>query len=190
MIENTHNLSSSLSHMLFCYHQHQSSRMCRPQSKDQAYPFEHLQCSPFDLPFCLVNAALPLCLPHTCFAPRLQLHSTTSNGMAYSIKYAPSRQRDRGGISLSFSLIFPFHCDWSAPPQRAAQHLLSPHLVVLHASSSLPLFFCSVSAVAQHCPLRCVWVLQSLFHQIVECTLIYCVTWWMLNPIILRFCLL
>lgn len=39
--------------------------------------------------FCLAKAALPLSLPYACFSFLLQLYST-SNGMAYSIRYAPS----------------------------------------------------------------------------------------------------
>lgn len=120
-------LSPSPSHVLLCCHQHRSGGTYQTQSKDQAYLFEHRLCSLFDLSYCLARAALPLRLPCACFSFLLQLYSTTSNGMAYSIRYAQSWQHDRGWTSLALSLIFLFffHFDSSAPPRREAQWLLS-----------------------------------------------------------------
>lgn len=62
-------------------------RLSGARREDQIYLFEQPLCWLFDLSFCLVWAPLPLRLPYPCFS-LLQLYSTTSNGMAYLIRYA------------------------------------------------------------------------------------------------------
>lgn len=94
----------------------------------------------------------------------------TSNSMAYSIWQAPGWQPDRGWFFLfciSFSFASP--CIWRAPPQGAAQHLLSPHPPEHHAC----LLFVLLSPVVQHCPQRYVWILQHIFTGWLESRLIY-----------------
>lgn len=123
--------------------------------QDQIYLCEQLLCWLFDLSFCLARPLLPLCLPYPCFSV-LQLYSTTSNGMAYLIRYAWADSLiEAASLSISLVLLFFFICDSSAAPQRPVHRLLSPHL----ASSSVP----PLSAAVQHCPLRWVGVLHSHF---------------------------
>lgn len=74
--------------------------------------------------------------PHARFSFPLQLYSPLQ--MAWRIQLDIARA-DRA-IDAASSFFF-CDCDWRAPPRGAAQHLPSPHLPVLHASSPCPFQF-------------------------------------------------
>lgn len=95
---------------------------------------------------------------------------STSNGVAYSIRYAPSWLSDQGCflpfcIALSCSLsLFPNGAGMLLPPpQRAAQHLLSPHLPLL----SPPLSAALSSTCGATLPPRAFFGFAAPFHWMV-----------------------
>ena len=83
----------------------------------------------FDMSFCLAKAALPLLLPYAAFSCLLQLYVfSTSNGMAYSIRYALSWQHD-GGCFLPFCISLvppPLQLESSSPESITAPPVTSP----------------------------------------------------------------